>query len=239
MQTQPLSPKTSMTAAVNGEAVIDLDAVAHNVRVLCDHAGPAQVMAVVKSDGYGHGAIEVARAALGAGAAELKWPQSRRRWHCDRRASPHRYWPGCIPQGTDFERLCRPASRSGVICPPGRGSARRGGADRPHRCRDGQSGNRTQPQGRSPDYPELLDALGRAAAADSIRPRGIMSHLASGDEPDNPLNDLQARRFTEMIAAAHRAGIDFEVAHLSNSPSAMTRPTWPSTWCGPVSPSTG
>ena len=52
-------------------AVVDLDAIAHNVRVLREHAGSAQVMAVVKADGYGHGAAQVARAALAAGAAEL------------------------------------------------------------------------------------------------------------------------------------------------------------------------
>ena len=51
-----------------------------------------------------------------------------------------------------------------------------------------------------------------------------MSHLASGDEPHNPVNDLQAKRFAEMLAEARRKGLRFEVAHLSNSPSAMTRP---------------
>ena len=51
-----------------------------------------------------------------------------------------------------------------------------------------------------------------------------MSHLASGDEPDHPLNDLQAQRFTAMLAEARSRGVDFEVAHLSNSPSTMTRP---------------
>jgi alanine racemase len=74
------------------------------------------------------------------------------------------------------------------------------------------------------DYPDLLTALARAAADNAIRPRGIMSHLAKGDEPDDPLNDLQAARFTAMIGEARERGIDFEVAHLSNSPSAMTRP---------------
>ncbi|MGZ4558182.1 MAG: alanine racemase, partial [Mycobacteriaceae bacterium] len=53
------------------EALIDLDAIAHNVGVLRENAGEAAVMAVVKADGYGHGAIEVARVALAAGAAEL------------------------------------------------------------------------------------------------------------------------------------------------------------------------
>ena len=65
---------TSATAAppsAAAEAVIDLAAVAHNVRLLREHAGSAQVMAVVKADGYGHGATQTGRAALAAGAAEL------------------------------------------------------------------------------------------------------------------------------------------------------------------------
>ena len=51
-----------------------------------------------------------------------------------------------------------------------------------------------------------------------------MSHLANGDVPDDPMNDLQAQRFTEMLGQARSAGVEFEVAHLSNSPSAMARP---------------
>lgn len=52
-------------------AEIDLGAVAHNVGVLRSAAAPADVWAVVKANGYGHGAVEVARAALDAGAAGL------------------------------------------------------------------------------------------------------------------------------------------------------------------------
>src|SRR5918993_3374906 len=52
-------------------AEIDLDAVAHNVGVLRDIVEPSAVWAVVKADGYGHGASEVARAALEAGAEGL------------------------------------------------------------------------------------------------------------------------------------------------------------------------
>src|SRR5690625_4593510 len=51
-------------------ADIDLDAIADNIRILADHTGTA-VCAVVKADGYGHGAVPVARAALDGGAAML------------------------------------------------------------------------------------------------------------------------------------------------------------------------
>ena len=48
---------------------VDLEAIRHNVRALAPRA--AQVLAVVKGDGYGHGDVAVARAALEAGASRL------------------------------------------------------------------------------------------------------------------------------------------------------------------------
>jgi alanine racemase len=48
---------------------VDLDAIRHNVRLLKPEQ--AELLAVVKADGYGHGAAEVARAALSAGATRL------------------------------------------------------------------------------------------------------------------------------------------------------------------------
>ena len=48
---------------------VDLDAIGHNIRLL--RSAGAELMAVVKADGYGHGDAEVARAALGAGASRL------------------------------------------------------------------------------------------------------------------------------------------------------------------------
>lgn len=52
-------------------AEIDLDALAHNVRVLKRRAGSSRLAAVVKANAYGHGAVETARAALAAGADQL------------------------------------------------------------------------------------------------------------------------------------------------------------------------
>lgn len=50
---------------------IDLDAFRDNVRRLADLAAPARTMLAVKADGYGHGMIPIARAALQAGADSL------------------------------------------------------------------------------------------------------------------------------------------------------------------------
>ena len=58
-------------AAPFREAVIDLDAIARNVRTIAERVAPAEVMAVVKANAYGHGAVEAARAALAGGATRL------------------------------------------------------------------------------------------------------------------------------------------------------------------------
>jgi alanine racemase len=50
---------------------VDLSAIRHNVRTLCGLLDGAELWAVVKADGYGHGAVDVGRVALGAGATTL------------------------------------------------------------------------------------------------------------------------------------------------------------------------
>ena len=52
-------------------AEIDLDALDHNIKVLRGVVAPASVWAVVKADGYGHGAVGVADQALRSGATGL------------------------------------------------------------------------------------------------------------------------------------------------------------------------
>src|SRR6478752_9106832 len=57
--------------ALRARAVVDLDAIRANVVRLREAAPTAQVMAVVKADGYGHGLVPVAQAALAGGATWL------------------------------------------------------------------------------------------------------------------------------------------------------------------------
>lgn len=227
MQTTPSIPSTqSQTPVVNGEAVVDLDAIAHNVRILREHAGSAQVMAVVKADGYGHGATAVARTALAAGVAELgvATVSEALALRTDGITAPVLAW--LHAPGTDFDTALNADVGIGIT------SLRQiddllGAVARTGRTAEVtikvDTGLNRNGVGMG-EYPAVLTALARAVADDAIRVRGIMSHLASGDEPDHPLNDLQAQRFTAMLAEARSRGVDFEVAHLSNSPSTMTRP---------------
>src|SRR3954469_14023175 len=63
--------RTQLPPGLLAGAVVDLDAVAGNVAVLREHAPGAQLMAVVKADGYGHGMVPVARDALAGGAGRV------------------------------------------------------------------------------------------------------------------------------------------------------------------------
>lgn len=207
-------------------AVVDLDAISHNVATLRQHAGSAAVMAVVKADGYGHGAAPVARAALAAGAAELGVATidealALRR---DGITAPVLAW--LHTPGTDFAPALvadvQVAVSSQRQVDDVLDAVRRTGrtATVTVKVDTGLSRNGVAPA----DYPGVLAALHRAQTDDAVRMRGIMSHLAHGDDPDNPLNDLQARRLTDMATTARDHGLRFDVVHLSNSPAALTRP---------------
>ncbi|HLF71468.1 MAG TPA: alanine racemase, partial [Dehalococcoidia bacterium] len=60
--------ETALREGLRIWAEVDLDAIEANVRALCERAGEAKLLAVVKGNAYGHGAIAVAQAAVAAGA---------------------------------------------------------------------------------------------------------------------------------------------------------------------------
>jgi alanine racemase len=216
----------SLTPGVLAEAVVDLGAIAHNVRVLREHAGSAQVMAVVKADGYGHGATRVAHAALAAGAAELGVAtiDEALALRADGITAPVLAW--LHPPGIDFA----PALQGNVEIAVSSvrqldellDAVRRTGATATVTVKVDTGLNRN---GVSPaQYPAMLTALRRAVAEEEIWLRGLMSHMVFADQPDNSINDVQAQRFSEMLAEARNQGVRFEIAHLSNSSATMSRP---------------
>ena len=216
----------SLTPGVLAEAVVDLGAIEHNVRLLCEHAGRAQVMAVVKADGYGHGATRTARAALAAGATELgvATVDEALALRAGGITAPVLAW--LHAPGIDFG----PALLAGVeIAVSGErqldellDAVRRTGrtATVTVKVDTGLNRNGVHPA----QYPSMLKALRQAVAEDAIALRGLMSHMVYADQPDNPLNDVQAQRFTDMLAQARAAGLPVEVAHLANSSATMSRP---------------
>jgi alanine racemase len=215
----------SLSPGVLAEAVVDLGAIEHNVRVLREHAGPARLMAVVKADGYGHGATRVARAALAAGAAELgvATVDEALALRADGITAPVLAW--LHAPGVDFA----PALLADIEIAVSSvrqldellDAVRRTGRTATVTVKVDTGLNRN---GVAPAlYPSMLTALRQAVAEDTIRLRGLMSHMVYADQPDNPINDVQAQRFSEMLAQARDQGVRFEVAHLSNSSATMSR----------------
>jgi alanine racemase len=216
------STVASAAAGVLAEAVVDLGAIAHNVRMLREHAGSAQVMAVVKADGYGHGATRVARTALAAGAAELGVATVDEALELRRRR--HRAGAGvAAPAGQRLRaRGGRRRADRRLLGAPARRIARRGAPHRQGGDGDGQSRHRAEPQRRRRGQYRRI--LRRAQAEDAVRVRGIMSHLVYPDLPDDPTNGLQAQKLADMLAHGRERGVRFEVAHLSNSSATLGRP---------------
>ena len=217
---------TTPTTTAAPQAVVDLDAIAHNVRLLRDRAGSAQVMAVVKADGYGHGATEVARTALSAGAAELgvATVDEALALRRDGISAPVLAW--LHPPGVDFapavaadvQLAVSSARQLADVLDAAKRTGRR--VTLTVKADTGLSRNGVA----AADYPAMVTALKRAEADGAIRLRGLMSHLAHGDDPDHPFNSVQAQRLTDLRTFAAEQGVHFEIAHLSNSPAAMTRP---------------
>ncbi|WP_186296371.1 alanine racemase [Mycobacterium tilburgii] len=216
----------SLTPGVVAEAVVDLEAIAHNVRVLREHAGSAQVMAVVKADGYGHGAVPVARAALTAGAVELgvATVDEALALRAAGITAPVLAW--LHPPGIDFG----PALQADVEIAMSSMRQLDELLDAVHRT--GRTATVTvkvdtglNRNGVAPaHYPAMLTALRRAVAEDAVRLRGLMSHMVFADQSGNAINDVQCTRFSEMLAEACGRGLHFEIAHLSNSSATMSRP---------------
>ena len=217
---------TDLTVPPGPTAEVDLGAIAHNVRVLREHAGSAAVMVVVKADGYGHGATRVARTALAAGAAEVgvATVDEALALRNDGITAPVLAW--LHAPGIDFA----PALAADVQIAVSSleqlndliDAARRTGtaAVTTLKVDTGMSRNGVA----AADLAMVLTALAHAVTEGTVRTRGIMSHLANADDPGNPTTDLQARRFDAMRAQADAAGVHFEIAHLCSSPGAMTRP---------------
>ena len=144
MHTTSLTPSTQTPVPGPGaEALVDLGAIAHNVRVLREHAGSAQVMAVVKADALRPRRDPGGRAALAAGAAELGVAtiDEALALRDDGITAPVLAW--LHPPGTDFAP--GPGGRRpgrGVLGAPDRRTARRG---RPHRAHGRRSPSRSTP----------------------------------------------------------------------------------------------
>lgn len=182
------------------EITIDLGALRRNVRRLRRAAGSAELWAVVKADAYGHGALDVAGAALDAGASAL-----------------------CVATVQEGEALRRahPGARIVALGPLAPGE------DEPARAAglEVTVSDSELPPG-LPVHVKVDTGMGRwgmseaeLAAVDPGRVAGLMSHLATADEADERFARLQIERFTAL--AERFSGV---TRHLSNSAATLRFP---------------
>ncbi len=212
---------------MRSEALIDLAAIRSNVLALRACAGHAGVMAVVKADGYGHGLVPSAQAAVDGGAAWLgvAFVEEAVAVRAAGITTPVLCWlwtPGedlraAVAAGIDVgvasteqlaavaeaARACGVTARAQLKVDTGLG---RNGA-------------------RPGDWPALCDAAARVEADGALAVTGVWSHFAFADGgADHPTNNAQARVFAEALAVAGDAGLHPEVRHLANSAATLTAP---------------
>jgi alanine racemase len=206
-------------------AEIDLDAVRENVRALREMSAPARVLAVVKAQGYGHGAVPVARAALEAGATGLgvalvEEGIELREAHVDApifvlsepvpAAAPsvvaHRLTP-VVYTLTGIDALAKAVADRGaheqldVHLKVDTGMHRVG-------CR----------------AEDAVDLATQVVDRPELRLAGVCTHLAVADEPDNPYTAEQLARFRAVLDAIGERGLPTGVVHASNTAGAIE---WP------------
>lgn len=198
---------------------IDLDAIAHNTRLLKDLVGDVRLMAVVKADGYGHGAGRVAQvmAENGADCFGVATLQEAVDLRNEGIAKPILAWIWSpeqdltealslniqlgIPSVAHAQALVDAAVPARVSVKVDTG-LHRSGVD-------------------EADWARVFTLLHEA---EHLTVTGVFSHLACADEPDNPTNDIQAAALGRAIDLARSLGLDIPVNHLCNSPGTLTRP---------------
>jgi len=207
------------------EAVVDLDAIAHNVEWLRRRVAPAALWAVVKADAYGHGDVAVARRALAAGAEGLcvalveegvrlrgtglqapvlvLSPQPTEQVEQALKASliltVH-----AVDQVLDIERVAR----------------RLGLGDVPVHVKIDTGMHRV---GAPPELAcAIVDAV--MGAAPVLRLDGVFTHFACADDPGHALTSRQIAAFDAALSTLGGAGTHGARRHLGNSAAALARP---------------
>lgn len=219
-----LADSADMTSPA--QARIDLHAIRDNIALLREHAGGAEVMAMVKAEAYGHGMVESARAALAGGAtwlgvAKLAEGLALRAAGVDAPilvclGVPGEPYDQAVTAGLDLT-----AGTAWMVRELAAAARTAGRTTRVHLKADtGMSRGGAGPS----DWPAVVDAALAAQAAGLIDVVGIYSHFACADEPGHPSIPRQIGLFEEAVELAEKAGLRPQVRHLANSAALLTLP---------------
>lgn len=213
-------------------AAVDLDAIAHNVRALRRRVHPALLCAVVKADGYGHGAVEVSRAALAAGADALavaivaEGVELREAGIEAPVLMLSEAPPGAVEALVEHRLEATVyscdaiAELAAVAATAARDAGSRSVAPLPVHLKIDTGMHRV---GAAPtDAVALAQAIDQAGG---LRLASVWTHCAVADEPDDPFTAEQLARFDEVVAELARAGVEPPLRHAANSAAALAHPT--------------
>lgn len=197
---------------------VDLDAIRANVAGLRAVAAPAALLAVVKANAYGHGAVPVARAAIDAGAAWLgvarvEEGEQLRAAGID---APIMLLSEPLPRlaarvvAADLTPVVYTQTGIDALAKAVAESGRTNALDVHLKVDTGM-----HRVGCAPD--DALDLARAITARDELSFAGVCTHLAVADEPDNPYTTEQLARFDSVLDALARIGARPPIAHAANS----------------------
>ena len=208
------------------EALVDLGAIAHNTALLARAAGGAAVMAVVKADGFGHGAVPVARTALDHGASWLgvTSPAEAMALRAAGIGAPMLLW--LYPPDQSFVELLGAdidisVGSTAALQAVAEAADRAGLVAQVHLKADTGLSRGGAVAG---EWPHLLALARKFELAGTLRVRGIWSHLANAETPGDPGPARQLRAFAAARRAAAAEGITPPLLHLANSAATLHLP---------------
>jgi alanine racemase len=205
-------------------AEIDLDAIAHNVGTLREMTAPDVLfMAVVKADGYGHGALEIARAAMGAGADRVGVATLDEvlRLRAGGFTGPIHLLseppPRSAARVVDAGIVATLFSSEFATALSHAASAQQRQAVFHLKIETGM--NRIGV--RAEDAADFVESL---RGSPGIVMEGAFTHFATADVPGDWEFDRQLERFNAAIAEFRRRGIDPGIVHAANSAATVLHP---------------
>ncbi|MFU8873162.1 alanine racemase [Micromonospora sp. SL4-19] len=208
-----------------GEAVVDLGAIAANLRTIAAMAR-TPLMAVVKADGFGHCAVPVARAAVAAGATWLGTTSAAEALELRDAGLTTPILSWLHPVDEDFGRLIDTRVDISVSSLPHlhavAAAARLRGTPAFVQLKADTGLSRNGAIGS--DWPELTAWARKYEKDDGVRVRGVWSHLANADAHDDTAVAAQVDAFEEAVQAARATGLDPRLLHLANSAAALHAP---------------
>jgi alanine racemase len=223
--TGAVRPKASLDGMWQAEIRVDLDAIRHNVARLRSGTS-AEVMAVVKGDGYGHGMLPVARAALAAGATwlgvcTLDEALALRAAGIQAPVLAWLFAPG-LPLHAGIAADVDLSAASQQLLGEVVTAAKTAG--RPARVHLKLDTGLNRGGAAPGEWSGLLEAAAQAQAEGTLEVVGVWSHLARADEPGHPSIDRQLAAFRAGLSLAEGLGLRPRWRHLANSAAALTRP---------------